>query len=65
MDDKTKILYDALSQEYDLGTLDEFSVKLQDPTKRKSFYDSVSSSYDLGSYEDFENKVVKLSLIHI
>jgi len=59
MDDKTKILYDALSQEYDLGTLDEFSVKLQDSTKRRSFYDSVSSSYDLGSYEDFEGKVVK------
>ena len=31
--DKTKVLYDALSPKYKLGTYDEFSKKLQDPTK--------------------------------
>lgn len=54
---KTKVLYDAISQDYDLGTFEEFDQKLKDPTKRKAFYDGVGSEYQLGSYSDFEIKV--------
>jgi uncharacterized protein with von Willebrand factor type A (vWA) domain len=57
MDDKLKILYDAVSKDYDLGTFNEFATKIQDPTKRKAFYDGVGKEYDLGSYSDFEQKV--------
>lgn len=54
---KSKILYDAVSKNYDLGSYDEFEKKLQDPTKRKAFYDGVGSKYDLGTFQEFEDKV--------
>lgn len=57
MPDKKKILYDAVSKDYNVGTYDEFVNKLNDPTKRKAFYDGVGAEYDLGSYSDFETKV--------
>lgn len=57
MPDKIKDLYDAVSKDYDLGTFDEFSSKLKDPTKRKAFYEGVGSEYELGSYSDFETKI--------
>ncbi len=57
--DKTKILYDAVSEEYNLGSYEEFSTKLQDPEKRKVLYDAIGADYNLGSYEEFESKVVK------
>jgi len=56
---KTKVLYDAVSKKYDLGTFDEFEKKLQDPKKRESFYNGVGSEYDLGTYQEFERKVKK------
>jgi len=55
---KSKLLYDAVSKKYDLGTYDEFSKKLQDPSKRKALYDHVGKEFDLGTYDDFESKVV-------
>lgn len=55
--DKTKVLYEAVSKEYDLGTYDEFKAKLADPEKRKVFYDGVGVKYNLGTLEQFEAKV--------
>jgi hypothetical protein len=49
--DKSKILYDAVSKNYDLGTYEEFKVKLQNPEKRKAFYEGVGNEYSLGTYE--------------
>lgn len=57
MPDKIKLLYDTVSKDYDLGSFDDFSKKLQDPTKRKAFYDGVGAEYQLGSYSDFETKI--------
>lgn len=59
MPDKIKILYDAVSKDYDVGSFDEFQVKLQDDTKRKAFYDGVGSEYDLGDFNSFTDKVKK------
>lgn len=56
-EDKVKILHEAVSKKYDVGTLDEFKLKLQDSTKRKAFYDGVGKEYDLGDYGSFEEKV--------
>lgn len=56
--DKSKVLYDAVSKDYNIGTYDEFKTKLQSPEKRKAFYDGVGSEYSLGSYEEFEGKIV-------
>lgn len=55
--DKTKLLYDTVSKDYDLGSFDDFKAKLQNPEKRKAFYEGVGSEYNLGSYDDFEKKV--------
>lgn len=55
--EKSQVLYDAVSKEYDLGTYEEFSQKLQDPEKRKAFYNGVGSTYSLGTYEEFETKI--------
>ena len=56
--DKIKLLYDAASSEYDLGSYDEFAVKIQDPLKRRSLYDAIGVKYNLGSYDEFESKIV-------
>lgn len=56
---KTKILYDAVSQNYDIGSFEQFELKLQDPEKRRAFFDGVGSEFDLGTFEQFESKVVK------
>jgi len=58
--DKSKVLYDAVSKDYDIGTYEEFSAKLQNPEKRKSFYEGVGQEYALGTYEDFESKITPL-----
>lgn len=57
--DKIKQLYSTVSKDYDVGTYDDFSAKLQDSAKRKSFYEFASKNYDLGDYASFEGKVVK------
>lgn len=56
-EDKLRVLYDAVSQDYDVGTAEEFTAKLNDPVKRKAFYDGVGAEYDLGDYETFESKI--------
>lgn len=58
--DKSKVLYDAVSKDYDIGSYDEFSAKLQNPEKRKAFYEGVGKEYALGTYEEFESKVAPL-----
>jgi len=55
--DKSKILYDAVSKDYNLGTYDEFKTKLNDSSKRKTFYDALSKDYSLGTYDEFEGKI--------
>lgn len=54
---KKKVLYEAVSKKYDLGTYDEFEKKLQDPAKRKALYDHIGKEYELGTYPEFESKV--------
>ena len=59
MPDKIKILYDAVSKDYNVGNFDEFQKKLQDDSKRKAFYDGVGSEYNLGNFDEFSSKVKK------
>lgn len=56
---RVDLLYEAASQEYDLGTRDEFVSKLQDPNKRKALYDAIGEQYQLGTYDEFTSKVVE------
>ncbi|MCK5139972.1 MAG: hypothetical protein KAQ85_09040, partial [Thermodesulfovibrionia bacterium] len=56
-DDKLKILYDAGSEQFNLGTFDEFTVKMQDEDKRKTLYDNLSEQYNLGTFEEYNTKI--------
>lgn len=56
--DKIKVLFDAVSSSYDIGNINEFKTKMQDPAKRKAFYDGIGKEYDLGeSLDVFEGKL--------
>ena len=56
-EEKLKLLYETASQEFDLGSFEEFSSKMTDQDKRKSFYETASQSFDLGSFDDFNSKL--------
>jgi hypothetical protein len=55
--DKYKILYDAVSTDYDIGTFDEFKTKLNNPESRKAFYNGVGAEYELGTFDEFNQKL--------
>ena len=57
MDDNRKKLYDALSDEYDMGTYDQFCKDIQDSGKRKRLYDATSKEYDYGTYDSFSKQL--------
>lgn len=57
MEDKRKALYDALAGEYDLGTYEDFTAKLNDESKRKALYDAAAQDYNLGTYEEYSEKL--------
>ena len=50
-------LYQAVSNQFDIGTFEDFSAKMQTPDDRKSFFDAVSMQFDIGDYEEFESKL--------
>jgi len=53
--DKLELLWEDIKQEYEVGTLEDFSEYLADPEKRKMFYDEVIQGlYDVESQEQFE-----------
>lgn len=52
-----KNLFDGLSNDYDLGTYDEFIGSLEDEGNRRSLFDAVSGDYDLGTWEDFNTRL--------
>ena len=56
---KRRVLYDAVSQEYNLGTWEQFNTKLDDPSKRRALYDAVGVEYNLGEFSEFEAKVYR------
>lgn len=55
--EKTRVLYDAVSKDYDIGTFDDFKIKMSQPEKRKAFYDGVGAEYQLGTFEEFDSKL--------
>ena len=50
-------LYDALSEEYNLGTFEQFSLDIQDAEKRRKLYDEIIQYYDLGDYKQFNSQL--------
>jgi hypothetical protein len=63
MEDKTRVLYDRLTQDgYDIGDFDSFSKNVQDEAKRKSLYETITNDgYDVGDFDSFSSKLVARS----
>lgn len=57
MDDNKRKLYDALSEDYDLGSFEQFSSDIQDDTKRRKLYDATVEEYDYGDYDSFSEQL--------
>ena len=57
MDDNKRKLYDALSQEYDLGTFEQFESDIADAGKRRKLYDATIEEYDFGDFQAFETQL--------
>ena len=55
--DNKRKLYDALSQEYDMGTYEQFCDDLNDEGKRRKLYDATSQDYDFGSWDSFSQQL--------
>ena len=51
--DNKRILYDALSKDYDLGSFEDFSIKLMDERKRRELYDLIKDIYDVPDFDSF------------
>ena len=50
-----KALYESISGDYEVGTIDEFKIYLSDETKRAKFFEQViKPEYDVESLEQFE-----------
>ena len=58
MDSKLKLLYDNVSQHFELGDYESFKSKMANPEKRKLFYDNVGQVFELGDYETFTKKIM-------
>ena len=57
MNDNKRKLYDALSQDYDLGTFEQFESDIADAGKRRKLYDATIEEYDFGDFSEFENQL--------
>ena len=57
MSDNKRKLYDALSQDYDMGTFEQFSSDIENPEKRKKLYDATIEEYDFGDYDSFSEQL--------
>jgi hypothetical protein len=54
--DKARLIYNAVSQDYDVGDFEIFAAKMNEPSKRRLVYDAVSKKYDVGkTFEDFDS----------
>ncbi len=50
-------LYEALQEDYDLGTFEQFITDIRDATKRKKLYDAIIDEYELGDFFSFEKQL--------
>ncbi|MBD5414840.1 MAG: hypothetical protein HDR46_00990 [Bacteroides sp.] len=55
--DNKRKLYDALSQDYDMGSYEQFCADINDEGKRRKLYDATSQDYDLGTWDSFSQQL--------
>jgi len=59
---RIKILYDTISQKFEVGSFQEFLKKMRTQSKRRILYNAISKDFYLGSFEDFEVKLGYLKI---
>lgn len=57
MADKLQKLYDDVSQEFDVGTIDEFKSSLSNPEKLQKAYNFVGKKYEVGTLDEFRRSI--------
>ncbi len=57
MSDNKRKLYNALSQDYDLGSYEKFVNDIADEGKRKKLYEATKEEYDYGDYDKFSSQL--------
>lgn len=55
--DNIKNLYEALKNEYDLGSEQDFRTSMSDKNNRQTLYNTIKDEYDLGTQDDFEKSL--------
>lgn len=55
--DMLRVIFDGVSEDFDLGEYDDFITNMKDEKTRKSFYNQVSTTYDLGEFPHFEGQI--------
>lgn len=55
--DEIEKLYNAVSQQFDIGTIEEFKSKMATTDDRRKFYDVVSQQFDIGDYDSYEQRL--------
>jgi hypothetical protein len=50
-------LYNNTSKSFDLGSFEDFTQRLKNPTDRAKFYNNVSQEFELGSFNEFTAKI--------
>lgn len=55
--DNKRKLYDALSEDYDMGSYEQFCSDLNDENKRRKLYEATSEEYDMGSWDSFSQQL--------
>jgi hypothetical protein len=55
-DDKLKLLYDDVSKDYEVGSIEEFKTYLSDDKKRAAFFEEIiKPNYDVADISEFES----------
>lgn len=57
MDKELEKLYTAVSEQFDIGTLESFKSRMSTTEDRRKFYDVVSEQFDIGDYESYEQRL--------
>jgi hypothetical protein len=50
-------IYNQVSQHVDIGSYDDFSKAMDDPSRRQKFHTAVSNYVDLGDFDKFDNHI--------
>ena len=48
-----RALYDELSKDYDLGSFEDFSIKVEDEGRRRKLYDAIKDEYEVSDFDSF------------